>query len=414
MESQDGLNESAFDQACRFIISVGKAAHSYGSTTSQIETYLAHLVAALGYEGTFRATPTEILFAFREHPDAPQRIELIALPAPGQELNRLARLGELVTAVEVGKISIAQANRQLDEIAKTPSPWGNLAIGVSFVIAGAGFSLILGGGLWDFILAATFSLVTFLVIGLAGRFGGERAESWLPLTTAFVAGALAALARFFIPALNPIVVILSAIIVLIPGFTISLGMGELVSNHVISGMSHVMYGLLYMAKQFVGAWLGFGLIALVGKMPPAQVVEPLSFNWLLVMLLPIFAALCFIFQIAPEDFLANIVISAVTFGLVMFGSPALGSNLGNLLATVVMVILANLWSARTERPTTIYLLPAIMLLVSGSVGFQGLVAISDGDFTAGVQQFSQMFVVAATIFVGMLVGNSIVPTKTSL
>jgi imidazolonepropionase-like amidohydrolase len=58
MESQDGLHESAFDQACRFIISVGKAAHSYGSTTSQIETYLAHLVAALGYEGTLRATPT--------------------------------------------------------------------------------------------------------------------------------------------------------------------------------------------------------------------------------------------------------------------------------------------------------------------------------------------------------------------
>ena len=78
------------------------------------------------------------------------------------------------------------------------------------------------------------------------------------------------------------------------------------------------------------------------------------------------------------------------------------------------MVFANLWARKTRRPTSIVLLPAIVLLVSGSIGFRGLAAISAGQVATGEQQFLQMFVVALTIAAGLLVGNTIVRPKATL
>jgi uncharacterized membrane protein YjjB (DUF3815 family) len=64
--------------------------------------------------------------------------------------------------------------------------------------------------------------------------------------------------------------------------------------------------------------------------------------------------------------------------------------------------------------TSIVLLPAIVLLVSGSIGFRGLAAVASGQVTTGEHQVIQMFVVALTIAAGLLVGNTIVRPKITL
>jgi len=84
------------------------------------------------------------------------------------------------------------------------------------------------------------------------------------------------------------------------------------------------------------------------------------------------------------------------------------------LAPYIAVVFANLWARKTGRPTSIVLLPAIILLVSGSIGFRGLAAMAAGQVASGEQQILQMFVVALTIAAGLLVGNTIVPSKTTL
>jgi len=98
----------------------------------------------------------------------------------------------------------------------------------------------------------------------------------------------------------------------------------------------------------------------------------------------------------------------------VLGGELGGSNLGNLLGTTFAVVLANLWAGWTKRPTSIALLPAIVLLVSGSIGFRGLASLATGHTALGEQQFFQMFVVALTIAAGLLVGNTIVRPKATL
>lgn len=402
-----------FDEACRFVIKLGTAAHGYGSNTARLEAFLSRVTKALGFRGAFRSTPNDIWFAFQEHEDGWQRTHLTTMPGTGLELARLAKVGELVDEVEAGQVSVSQATARLDDIEETPHPWGVLANAAGYLFAGVGFAMLMSGGWWDVLFSALYSLVVFGMVELAGRFG-VRTAVWLPLSTAFVAGVLTAATKLLVPELNLVLVTLCAILILIPGYPISVGVVELVSNHVVSGTANLMSGLVYLAKQFVGAWLGVKLVALVWSIPNAGAGAPVNPVWLWLGVPLLIAALCVAFQTAPRDFFAAASGCAIAYGGILLGSDMAGANLGNLFGTILAVVFANLWAAKTRRPTSIVLLPAIVLLVSGSIGFRGLAAMATGDVATGEQQFIQMFVVALTIAAGLLVGNTIVRPRGTL
>ena len=413
MSTDNQKQNKNFDAACDFIIKLGEAAHGYGSNAGRLEVYLSRLIAALGFQGVFRSTPTEIVFAFRENENQAQRMHLSAMPGTGLDLAKLARVGELVDAVATGQVSIAEATTQLAAIDKTSHPWGNLANAASYAFVGIGFAVLLSGGWWDVLFATLYSLVVYGMVVLSARFGATAA-AWLPLSTAFVAGVLAAGTRIFLPELNLVLVTLCAILILIPGYPVSVGIVELTTGHVVSGTANLMSGLVYLVKQFAGAWLGVKLVALAWSIPPAAAGTPVSSVWLWLAIPLLIVALCIAFQTAKRDFFAAAVGCAGAYGGILLGSALAGANLGNLFGTIVAVVFANLWARKTRRPTSIALLPAIVLLVSGSIGFRGLAAIAVGQVATGEQQFIQMFVVAITIAAGLLIGNTIVRPKTTL
>jgi uncharacterized membrane protein YjjB (DUF3815 family) len=93
-----------------------------------------------------------------------------------------------------------------------------------------------------------------------------------------------------------------------------------------------------------------------------------------------------------------------------------GSTAGRLETFLVglSMVVANLWARKTGRPSSIVLIPAIVLLVSGSIGFRGLASMAGGDLLLGAQQFLQMFVVTMTIFVGIVVGYTLIRPESGL
>ena len=128
----------------------------------------------------------------------------------------------------------------------------------------------------------------------------------------------------------------------------------------------------------------------------------------------IIVGLCLAFQTSHRDLLWAALVCGIAYLGILAGSALLDSNLGNLVGTIIAVVVANLWARKTGRPSSIVLIPAIVLLVSGSIGFRGLVAMAGGDFLLGAGQFLQMFVVAMTIFAGIVVGHTIVRPESGL
>lgn len=405
-------NAASFDDACRFLIKLGVAAHRYGSTATRLENFLSRATKALGFEGSFRVSPTEMIFAF-DPTGAPQRIHMTTLPFGGLDFAKLALVGDLVDEVGKGTLSLDDASIRLDQIGNTPVPWGTLANALSYVGIGAGIAIIFSGSWWDVLFSALFSLVVYLMILFSGRFGKRTAE-WIPLSTAFVVAVLTGITKYFIPELNLVIVVVSAIVVLLPGYGISLGIAELVGRQTVSGMANLMNGLVYLAKQFAGAWLGASLIKAIIPIAAAAPGTPVNQQWLWLFMPVVIIGLCICFQTSRRDFIAASLGCAIAYGGILLGSKLLDGNLGNLFGTIVAVVFANMWACKTKRPTSIVLIPAIVLLVSGSIGFRGLAALSMGQAATGEHQFAQMFIVALTIAAGVLIGNTISKSEVTL
>lgn len=396
-----------FDEACRFIIKLGEKIHGYGPNAARLEWYLNRMTKKLGYQGVFRSTPDQISFAFTKDGTDWQRIHISAMNGTGTELNRMAKAGELIDDLENGKISVAEASIRLDEIDKLPHPWGNLTTAISYVLCGVSFPVLMGGSLMDLIFSGIFSLVVFFMVMKSGTKGPLTAE-WLPVSTAFVAGILAGVARYFLPEINVVLVILSAVLILVPGYPISVGIVEIVSKHINSGLSNLVSGLIYLFKQVAGGWLGIKAVALILTTPAATIATPIDSVWLWIFMPLIIIGLGIALQTPFRDFFWTCLAMAIAYVGILIGSELLDSNFGNLLGTIVLVLFTSTWARTTGRPPSIVLVPAFILLVSGSIGFRGLAAFAEGNTQTGGQEFLHMFIVALTIAVGLVIGVTLI------
>ena len=403
----------SFDQAWQFIRKVGVAAHKYGATTTRLESFLSSLSKRMGYQGVFKSTPSVIMFAMRETPDSFQQVEIVATDPPGIDLDKLARLGDLLNEAETGTLSFKEAYVRIDAIDQIPPPWGKFASMMGYVLTGLGLAPLLGASWTDTLFATLLSILVYSLVLLSARLGAV-AMAWIPLTTALIIGFLSALLKHWIPELNLVLVILCAVAIILPGYSISLGAGEVVAMQFLSGLSNLMSGLITLFKQIAGAVIGINIAGQFVTTPIGEPGAPVAQNWVYLLFPLLLLGLALAFQVSRRDLLWAIAVSGMAYLGVVAGSSILDSNLGNLLGTIVAVVIANLWARKKRRPASIVLIPAMVMLASGTIGFRGLASMASGDMALGVQQFFQMFVVAMTILVGIMIGYTIVRPVRSL
>lgn len=404
--------EDNFEIACRFVIRLGTLAHRYGTQARRLESYLLRVIRTLGYNGIFRSTPTEILFTFIKKDELWHKTHIVYMPGTGIDLAKLAKIGELVTDLESVQLTLLEANESLDRIEKLPPPFGKVIVALGYALSGGGFAGFLLCGVKDIILSAVLSVIVYIIVLWTEKLP-ERFEHWAPFLCTFTSGILATLISISSPELQVYLITLSSVIYLVPGFTISNGVMELTYKYILSGVINIVNGVVYLALLFAGAWIG---ITMVRYFFPVLFIPPASINtdlkWLSAMIMS--AGLCLVFQTPKRDFLWAIAGCAIACGGIILGIAISSVNLGNFLGTVFAVVFANIWSAKNNRSASLVLLPAVVFLVSGSIGFRGFVDLSIGNTALGQQELIHMFVVALSIAAGLIVGNSIYKSKITL
>lgn len=411
--NQEQSHDQQYDAACQFIIKLGTAVHHYGPSAARLESYLTAVCNALGYDGVFRSTPSEITFAFSKPDQWWQRTHIAVVPVGGYNMSKLSQVGNLVEELVANKYSLTEASNRLDEIEAMSDPWGLWSYPLSFTLVSFGFSGILQGSSLDIIVSVCLSLVVCVLVILADRWKGRFLDA-LPFTSAFVAGSCAAAVKLWFPELNHIIVILAAIVVLIPGFIISAGIVEIVENYIIAGLARLFGGLVYLIKQFTGAWLGISFISLFGTLELNTQLASTSNSTTVLSIASLIIGLCFAYQTLLKDCFWVLINCSLAYSIVLSSSQLVSADLGILFGATVASMFANLWARVTKRPTSIVLIPALTILVSGSIGFRGLLTAATQQTDQGMQMFIQMFIVALAIAAGLLIANIIVRPKISL
>jgi uncharacterized membrane protein YjjP (DUF1212 family) len=406
-------DDPSFNDACCFIIKLGTAVHVYGPSAARLETYLNRVIEVLGYDGVFRSSPSEITFAFSKGGQWWQRTHIASVPVGGYNMAKLAHVGELVENLVSGELTITEASDRLDEIDAMPSPWGILTYALSFVLVGVGFAGLTQGNLWDVLVSGLLSLAVYTIVVISDKVGGRFADA-LPFVSAYFAGVCAAGVNIFVPEINHTLVTLSAIVILIPGFMVSAVIIEIVENHVVVGSARLVAGLVYLIKQFTGAWLGIATVGIFWTSENSVNILSASGDKTGIYITFLFIGLCIAYQTLLRDFIWVLASCAFSYGVVIVSSNLLSADLGTLFGAIAAGLFANLWVRATGRPTSIVLIPAITVLVSGSIGFRGMMVVAAGQAEQGGDQITQMFVVALAISAGLLVSNTILRPKITL
>ena len=124
----------------------------------------------------------------------------------------------------------------------------------------------------------------------------------------------------------------------------------MVSNHVVSGSANLIAGVIYLLKQFFGAWFG---LATIGLLWPVNAVPAYTNRkpWDMAVFLPLlFIGLGIAYQSLIRDFPWVILCCLVSYLGVMFGNTFGIEYLGTLLGAIVATLYANLWARKFNRP----------------------------------------------------------------
>lgn len=396
--------------AIGFILRLGKALHSYGYAAHRLEQVLDQATRRLALEGQFFSTPTSIFASFGPQED--QRTFLIRVEPGGVDLGRLAMLDEVTIQVLHGGLSPADGSAKIDKILVSPDPYGRVITTLAFGLASAAASRFLGGGLREIVVSCGIGLVIGLLALASGRLS-QLGRVFEPVA-AFAASMIAASISHWIGPYSVYNATLAGLIVLVPGFTLTVAMTELSSRHLVSGTARLSGAIALFLTIAFGVALGSRISSeLWGAAAIAEVV-PLP-GWTGMVAL-IAAPLGFTVLLRAQTKDAIWIVVAGVLGVIggTLGSRTLGLELGVFAGALVVGIASNLYARLLNRPSTVTLVPGILLLVPGSLGFRSLASLLDREVVLGVETAFRMILMAVALVAGILVSNIVAPPKRTL
>ena len=408
------MDTREFIQIRKFIVKLGKMLHRYGTPAFRLEAYLTEVATYLGVRSSFISTPTSLTFVLWSDRHE-EEYNSAARMLPGDlDLNALSLTDEQAIKLLAGELTLSEADRQLDAIDTMQSPYSHRTTLAAFGLATGAFSMLMGASFNEVIWTGLLGLVVYLWALWATR--SKRVNLMLEPVTAFASGLLACvISRYFDPGINIPLIVLSSVIILVPGLAITMGLAELSSRNMVSGTARIMDALMQLFKLYFGAFLGISLgFFLLGENqyePSASL--PYWATWLAVLLLSI--ALLAIFRTRPKHMLWAIAAAFVSYGTTVGTSLFMEQSMATFAGAFALGVFANLFTRIANQPATIVSMHGLIVLVPGSKTYIGLNTFISGKNFVQAQHIGQeVFLIFMSLVGGLIFANVVMPTKKAL
>ncbi|MFT6345155.1 MAG: uncharacterized membrane protein YjjP (DUF1212 family) [Paraglaciecola sp.] len=408
------MNTLEFIQIRRFILKLGKMLHKYGSPSFRLEAYLTEIATHFGLHASFNSTPTtlSIVLWSDRHED---EYNHSARMQPGElDMNSLSRTDELAYQLLSGDISLAEADKHLDEIDVMPSPYGKSLTGVAFSLSTSAFAMLMGAGWSEIIYSGLLGGMVYFWTLWALR--SKRVNLMLEPVASFSVGFMACVINHYSSSgFNIWLIILSSLIILVPGLSLTIGLAELSSRNLVSGTARVMDATMQLFKLYFGAFLGVSLgYQLFGQQELAMAVTlPFWVNWLGVFMLSV--GLVAIFRTPMKHVPWAITSTFIAYAASTWSSSYLENGLGAFVGAFALGVFANIFSRIANAPSTIVAMPGLIVLVPGSKTYIGLNSFISGQDIIKTDHIAQeTFLILMSLVAGLIFANVVIPSRKSL
>ncbi|MBT8074741.1 MAG: threonine/serine exporter family protein [Xanthomonadales bacterium] len=398
----------------RFLKRFARHLHEAGVPAHHFERMLTALADKLGLNCQALSSPTSIFLSFQFQDDEddsrpiPNQLERVS--PPGINLGNTAALYQMGNSLLDDQISTEQAYSSL----KDWQPEQLYPLWLQIICWGltGGTVAVMLSASWAGIAAAAMSgaLLGILVTqaGEAMRQGGLEAIA--ALLSTFLVFAVNQL----VPGLDVYVVIMSSLIVLIPGLGLTTAVTELSTDHLASGSARLAGALVTLLKLSLGVLIGTVVVGWFGwssdiESLPTLATPPDWFRW------PALLAAAFsfgvLFSARRKDFHIAMLAAILSYVISRIGVAAGGLEFGVLLASMSIAVLANLYGRVFKQTGALIRVPGVILLVPGTVGYHGATAL----FLDGGANLSDTVMLALRLLIalvgGLLFGNTLLPPR---
>ncbi len=394
-------------ETVHFILSLCRALHGCGYAAHRLEGVLSLAAQQLGVEAQFFSTPTSIFVSFGKLER--QRTHLIRVEPAEQDLGKLSALDRLTTQVLRGELTPKEGSERIALIQAAPPRYGPVMMTLGFGLASGAATRFLGGGGREIVAGAILGLLIGLLALVAQRF--STISRIFEPAASFTAAFLAAGAAVMITPFSVFTATMAGLIVLVPGFTLTIALTELSTRHLLSGTARLSGAFMTFLGITFGVALGntlairvFGDYARLANatIPPwtnlvALVVAPVGFTILL--------------RAEKRDIPWLVLMGILAFYGGRLGTNVFGPELGAFVGAFVVGTASNVFARVLDRPSQVLIVPGILLLVPGSIGYRSLNALMEREVVSGIETAFSMLVIAVSLVAGLLMSNAVTPRR---
>ncbi|WP_100655624.1 threonine/serine ThrE exporter family protein [Alteromonas flava] len=408
------MDKKEFVQIRKFIVRLGKMLHKYGTPAFRLEAHLMEVSAYLGVHAGFVSTPTSLSVSIWSDKHE-EEYNHVARVQPGDlDLGSLSRTDELVNKLLSGEMTLKEADERLSEIDVLPEFYHPIVSCIAFGLSTGAFAVVMGSSLDDSLAAGAIGLIMYLYTLWATR--SKRVNLMLEPAVAMIAGLCAcAISSFIDPAINIRLVVLSSIIIFVPGLALTIGLAELSARHVVSGTARVMDALMQLFKLYFGAFLGIALGFWLFNEVEMTPTQPMPKWAVFVAVLILCSALVVIFKLRLKHAPWAITCGFIGYFGTFWASKYLEFGLGTFVGAFAVGVFANLFTRIANAPASIVLMQGLIVLVPGSKTYIGLNSFVSGqDFVQTEHIGQETFVIFMSLVAGLIFANVLMPTKKAL
>jgi uncharacterized membrane protein YjjP (DUF1212 family) len=375
---------------------------------STLETALGRVIQRLGIEGTIFAISTGFLATLRKEGHH-SKTYLMRITNGGPNLQKMAEVGILLDSFLRGELDVATTRENLAKLNVQCPKFGFWSKTVASSLAATGMVSIWGGRWPDILWGSAVGLLVGLVVNWAEK--RAKITSFAPLIAGIISALAGSLISHIFPSTNYIIILLGGIVCLIPGLELLVSMQELGTGNLVSGTARMAGACLI----FMLLTLGIGCGQQLGNFwwphkynNPTGVIPWTTIPSLAIVVL----AYLIIFQGRLSDYVYVLLVGILTWYGNTYCVQYLGDAAGAGITALILGAGCNYYAQRSRNPETIVLLPAILLILPGTLGVKGLTMIMGKQPLIGIQSGFQYFYVTIALMLGLLLANAMVSRRT--
>jgi len=412
---------AALNTRIAFLVELARRLHKYGTSAPRLEIAVSGVAQRLGLNAEVWSSPTAIIISFADLAQGEEglaQVTQVVRLSPGDvNLKKLCRADDIADLVIEGKLDLREGFRQMRALDLPDTRRERAKIIVSYGLSAASVAALFLHSSW---LDVAVACMIGVLIGWITMLSATRPR--LSVASDAICALVATTVTIVFSALvEPLAiksVVLSSLIVLVPGMSLTTAVREISSQHLVSGMARMGGAMATLLKLAFGTLAGTELCAAFGIEARDFVLPPLP-GWMdYPALLVAAVAFAMLFRAARRDW--PVVIFAVVAGYLAtrWGGEISGrlpaAPFGVFLGGLLLSAMANGYARFAHRPGAVVREPGILLLVPGSVGFRSVSYLLERSTELGMDTGILLVTLLIALVAGLMFGELLVAPRRSL